>query len=782
MNRNRQSLRRALQTEVAERKRIEEQLRVLTNALDAVANAIVITDHTGAIQSVNPAFTALTGYTAQEVVGQNPRLLKSGKQDEAFYRNLWQTISSGQVWSGELTNRRKDGNLFDEDMTITPLRNDDGVIARYIAIKQDITGRKRAESLVRQSEKRYRSLFDNARDAIFTIAADGTFTSLNSAVETMTGLSRADWIGQPFTPMVHPDDLPLAREMFHRILQGEQTPVHELRGHPSLKRPALMEMTLTPQKDEHGKIIGLLGIGRDITERKQAEAARNRLAAILESTTDMVSIADAAGRLIYLNHAGRSLLGVGLDEEITKAAFRDFLPNPDSHPVFTQGIPAALRQGTWSGETVLISRRGQAIPVSQVILAHKSPAGKLEFLSTIIRDITERKRLEANLFQSQKLETVGKLAGGIAHEFNSILTAILGQSELLLDDLPAGGSLAKNASEISRAAGRAATLTRQLLAFGRKQFLQPENLDLNQVLANMRGMFEHLMAGDVAMQIVPGPDLPLVRADAGQIEQVIMNMAINAREAMPNGGKLTFETANVSFDQESVGRYPELKAGEFVMLAITDTGAGMSEEAKAHVFEPFFSTKGVGQGTGLGLATCFGIVKQSGGHISVYSEPGRGATFKIYLPQAEPQSQRPVARLGSPDLPRGTETILLVEDDPALREMAATLLRRLGYTILPAANGVEALQLKQQRGVGHIDLLFTDVVMPHMSGKELTDRVQALNPHTKVLFTSAYTESAIVHQGVLDNGVPLLQKPFTPSALAHKLRKVLDEPQAQVVR
>ena len=305
----------------------------------------------------------------------------------------------------------------------------------------------------------------------------------------MTGLSRADWIGQPFTPMVHPDDLPLAREMFHRILQGEQTPVHELRGHPSLS-PALMEMTLTPQKDEHGKIIGLLGIGRDITERKQAEAARDRLAAILESTTDMVSIADAAGRLIYLNHAGRSLLGVGLDEEITKAAFRDFLPNPDSHPVFTQGIPAALRQGTWSGETVLISRRGQAIPVSQVILAHKSPAGKLEFLSTIIRDITERKRLEANLFQSQKLETVGKLAGGIAHEFNSILTAILGQSELLLDDLPAGGSLAKNASEISRAAGRAATLTRQLLAFGRKQFLQPENLDLNQVLASMDGMFE----------------------------------------------------------------------------------------------------------------------------------------------------------------------------------------------------------------------------------------------------------------------------------------------------
>jgi CheY-like chemotaxis protein len=255
-----------------------------------------------------------------------------------------------------------------------------------------------------------------------------------------------------------------------------------------------------------------------------------------------------------------------------------------------------------------------------------------------------------------------------------------------------------------------------------------------------------------------------------------MNLAINARDAMPGGGKLTLETANVSFDQDSVGLSLELKPGDYVMLAITDTGTGMTAEVKAHVFEPFFSTKGAGQGAGLGLSTCYGIVKQSGGHISVYSEFGRGTTVKIYLPQVEPAPRIPLPRLDSPDLQRGTETILLVEDDPALREMETAMLSRLGYTVLPAADGIEALSLKQQRDNGHIDLLFTDVVMPHMSGKELADRARALYPHIRVLFTSAYTENAIVHQGVLNQGVKLLQKPFTPSALARKLREVLDEP------
>jgi two-component system, cell cycle sensor histidine kinase and response regulator CckA len=344
---------------------------------------------------------------------------------------------------------------------------------------------------------------------------------------------------------------------------------------------------------------------------------------------------------------------------------------------------------------------------------------------------------------------------------------------LLLGDLPAGCPLVKNVTEITQAANRAATLTRQLLAYGRKQFLQPETIEINRLIAGMESVFRLLMGGDVDTRIVPAPGLQTVKADAGQIEQVIMNLVINAREAMPTGGKLTLETANVSFDQESVDRYPELKAGDYVMLAITDTGAGLSEQAKAHLFEPFFTTKGVGQGTGLGLSTCYGIIKQSGGHISVYSEPGRGTSFKIYLPQVQ-QPAAPLGRLPAPALPRGTETILLVEDDPALREMAGTCLTRLGYKVWAAANGAEALNLKQQRNVGHIDLLFTDIVMPHLNGRDLADRVHSLHPHIRILFTSAYAENAAIHQGLLGKGMLFLQKPYTPSSLAHKLREVLD--------
>jgi len=507
------------------------------------------------------------------------------------------------------------------------------------------------------------------------------------------------------------------------------------------------------------------------TEAKYRGLFENAVEGIYQSTPD--------GRYLAVNAALARMYGYERPEDMMSGVAdiqNQIYLDPASREHFKREIAAT---GVVRGFEYQVRRHdGSTLWISESARAIRGPDGAVHHYEGFIEDINPRKQIEAKLFQSQKLETVGKLAGGIAHEFNSILTAIIGQSELLLVELPAGSPLARNATEISMAAGRAATLTRQLLAYGRKQFLQPEILDLNQVVESMQGMIRHLMGNDVDAQIVAGLGLQAVQADAGQIEQVIMNMVINARAAMPNGGKLTLETANVSFDQESVGRYPELPAGDYVMLAITDTGAGMSEAVKERVFEPFFTTKAVGQGTGLGLSTCYGIVKQSGGHISVYSEQGRGATFKIYLPQAQHQAKTVIPRLDSKDLPRGTETILLVEDDPALREMAGTLLKRLGYTVWAAANGIEALSLKQQRHVGHIDLLFTDVVMPHMSGKELADRVQSLYPHTRILFTSAYTESAIVHQGVLNKGVALLQKPFTPSALARKVREILDHPAA----
>jgi PAS domain S-box-containing protein len=517
----------------------------------------------------------------------------------------------------------------------------------------------------------------------------------------------------------------------------------------------------------------------EVIEHQRAEESLRLLGSAVEQSKESIVITGAeldlpGPKIIFVNPAFTQMTGYTAAEAVGKTP--RILQGARTDKAVLRRLRQNLEQGgTFAGEAINYRKDGTEFDLEWQIAPLRNAGGKITHFVAIQRDITVRKRLEGQLLQSQKMETVGKLAGGVAHEFNSILTAIIGQSELLLADLPAGSPLAKNATEISIAAGRAAKLTRQLLAYGRRQFLQPEILDLNRIIAGMEGMFHLLMGGEVDTQVVAVPGLRAVKVDAGQIEQVIMNLVINAREAMPNGGKLTLETSNVALDQESVGRYPELKSGGYVMLAISDTGKGMSAEVKARVFEPFFTTKGVGQGTGLGLSTCYGIIKQSGGHINVYSEQGRGTTFKIYLPQVGSQAKISSPLLDAPDLPRGTETILLVEDDPALREMAATLLRRLGYTVLASANGVEALSLKNERGTGHIDLLFTDVVMPHMSGRELADRVRMLYPQTKILFTSAYTENAIVQQGVLDKGVALLQKPFTPSALASKLREVLDQ-------
>jgi PAS domain S-box-containing protein len=512
--------------------------------------------------------------------------------------------------------------------------------------------------------------------------------------------------------------------------------------------------------------------------RKKAEKALRESQGLYHSLVEQLPAniyrKDAEGRFVFVNSRFCRSKGRTAEEILGQTA--SAIDSKEMTEQVTNEHELIMRTGESVEKEESYPQPDGTVQYLQIL---KSPVfaadGKIIGTQGIQFDITGRKRMEEQLFQSQKMETVGKLAGGVAHEFNSILTAIICQSELLLEDLPAGSPLAENATEIRSAAERAAVLTRQLLAYGRKQFLQPEILDLNAVLAGLASALRHLLGPGADVRLAPAAGLKAVKADAGQLEQVIMNLAMNARDAMPNGGKLTLETAAATLDEEYVSRYPELKAGKYVMLAITDTGMGMSEEVKARVFEPFFTTKDVGQGTGLGLSTCYGILKQSGGHISVYSEPGRGTTFKIYLPQVEPLAKNPLQRLASPDLPRGTETILLVEDDPALREMAATLLRRLGYTVLAAANGVEALSLSHQPDTGRIDLLFTDVVMPHMSGKELADRVRALSPHTRILFTSGYTENTIVQQGGLNQGVAFLQKPFTPSVLARKVREVLDQ-------
>ena len=387
----------------------------------------------------------------------------------------------------------------------------------------------------------------------------------------------------------------------------------------------------------------------------------------------------------------------------------------------------------------------------------------------------ERKKLEEQLRQAQKMEAIGQLTGGIAHDFNNMLTVIIGYSELMLQRLKADDPLRSEVEQVKEAGVRASLLTRQLLAFSRKQVLQPRVLDLNAVLTNMDRMLQRLIGEDIDLVTVPAPGLGRVLADPGQIEQVIMNLAVNARDAMPQGGKLTIETANVELDEAYARQHGPVQPGPYVMLAVSDTGCGMDAETQARIFEPFFTTKEVGKGTGLGLSTVYGIVKQSSGDIWVYSEPGRGTTFKIYLPWVEGAVDTVEPGVAPARDVRGSETILLVEDDVGIRRLVRQVLAERGYWVLEAIHGTHAIQISEQNTVP-IHLLATDLVMPGMSGRELAEHLKPSRPNMKVLFMSGYTDKAIVHHGELDPGTAYLQKPFTPDALARKVREVLDSP------
>ena len=649
--------------------------------------------------------------------------------------------------------------------------------------------------------KRVRTLFGslmaNIPDLVYFKDQHGRFITASHSLAQFVGLSHPrqlvgktdfDFFAAEHAQLAYDDEQAILRTGRPLVGKSEKEVFPDGRSHWVLT-------TKMPLRNARGKIIGTYGISKDITAQRLMEEELHRTQGLYNSLIEQLPAAifrkDAAGRYVFVNSRFCSLKGMQADEILGRTleemiAYEKALPDPK---------PAAVLP--WSGPPLepamdhhgLIMQTGQSIeleeayhqPDGTVLYFHvlKSPvlaeAGRVVGSQGILFDITATKQAEAKLFQTQKMDTVGKLAGGFAHEFSSIMTAIIGQSELLQSDLPAGHPLLKNAAEIRSAADRAATLTRQLLAYGRKQILSPQTLSLNSVLANMENILRHLAGPKVELRLVPAPELKTVKADVGQIEQVIVNMVLNAVHAMPQGGRLTLETANVTHGPDYLRQFPEVRPGDYVMLVISDTGTGMSEKIKARIFEPFFSTKGVGKGTGLGLATCYGIIKQSGGHISVHTELGRGTTFRIYLPQGEQSPKTSEPRGEPPGLPRGTETILLVEDDPALREMAATFLGRLGYDMLTAAAGQEALNLASPPAGKRVDLLLTDLVMSHVNGTELARCIHAWHPHLKVLFTSGYAEHSQAEPGVTHEGVAVLQKPFPPTLLARRVREVLDE-------
>jgi PAS domain S-box-containing protein len=508
----------------------------------------------------------------------------------------------------------------------------------------------------------------------------------------------------------------------------------------------------------------------ETVERKEAD---ERFRLLVDGVRDYaIFIVDPRGRVVTWNSGAKRIKGYS-EKEIVGRHIRTFYSQEDA----ASGKPEedlriALAEGRMETEGWRVRKDGTRFWANVILTPLYDDAGKHLGFAKVTRDLTERRAMEDQLRQANKMEAIGRLAGGVAHDFNNLLSVILGYSEMIGGDLKPDEPLRGDIEEIRIAAVRATDLTRQLLAFSRQQVLEARVLGLNQSVARMEKMLRRLLGAAIELTILPAIGLWNVKADPGQIEQIVMKLVVNARDAMPETGKLTIETTNIELDDDYARAHHDVQPGRYVMLSVSDTGSGMDRETQTKIFEPFFTTKERGKGTGLGLAIVFGIVKQSGGHIWVYSELGEGTTFKVYLPRAQGAAELRHSERPIPDLVRGTETILLVEDDDQVRAVARNILRRNGYVVLEAPNGGEALLICEQHGA-KIDLLLTDVVLPSMSGRQLAERVANHRPEIKVLFMSGYTDDGILQHGVLDSGVAYLQKPLTPTSLTRKVREVL---------
>jgi PAS domain S-box-containing protein len=526
---------------------------------------------------------------------------------------------------------------------------------------------------------------------------------------------------------------------------------------------------VTAIRDERGVLVAYGKVIRDLTERRRAATL---FQPVVDNADDSIVTIDTRGRILLFNRAAERTFGYS-QGEVMGQNVRMLMPEPhqSAHDTYIAnylqtGQPRVLGIGR---ELTGKRKDGSLFPIQLQVSAFELEEQR-HFIG-MVRDLTNSKRLEDRLRQSQKLEAVGQLAAGIAHDFNNLVTVICGYSDIMHLRLPAGDPMIAMLEEVREAGNRAAALTQQLLAFSRKQMLAPKVLDLNTVVRRVEVMLRRLIGADIGLASHLDASIGLVKVDPGQLEHVLINLAVNARDAMPSGGQLTIETSTVQLTDEN--NPPDCRPGEYVLLAVTDTGCGMPPEVKRHVFEPFFTTKEPGKGTGLGLATAYGIVRQSEGQIVIYSEEGSGTTVKVYFPRVHELASEGEAFSIPVERPRGTETVLLAEDEPALRALAEEILQSCGYTVLTAEDGLEAIR-KAEEYPGAIDLLISDVVMPHCGGRAVADRVAAMKPGVKVLFVSGYTDDAVVRHGIVEAEAAFLQKPYSSASLAQKAREVLD--------
>lgn len=730
---------------------------------------LVLDSASGTVTGLNPALLEMLGYSREECLGKKLWDIGAFKNVREFQAEFHELQKKEYVRYNDLPLQTSDGKLIRVEFTSSAYQLDGRRVIQCNL--RDNTCRKTAG----QSRELLADIVEFSADAIIGKRLDGTIISWNRSAEALYGYTREEALGRNISIIVPEDHAGELEELYRRVERGEIVLPHDTVRQRRDGKRVDVSITASPIRDAAGQVTGVSVTARDITRLKQAEEARARLALAVEHTAESVVITETDGSIQYVNPAFERITGYRREEAVGQTP--RMLNSGKQAPEFYRALWETLKRGkTWTGVFINKRKDGTLYEAEAVISPVRDQDGRTINYVGVERDVTRERQLEEQLRQSQKMEAIGQLAGGIAHDFNNLLTIIRGYSQLLFEDLAADDPRKLKIVEINNAADRAVSLTQQLLAFGRRQVLVSEVTDLNEVLTSTENKLRRLIGEDIELVIVQGKGPGCVRVDRGQIEQVIMNLVANARDAMPQGGRVTLEVSNIVLDASHAAVHPEIKLGPYVMLAVRDTGPGITPEITEHLFEPFFTTKEKGKGTGLGLSTVYGIVRQSEGCVCASSEPGQGAVFTVCLPQVRQQAAPRKQQAKGARAPRsGYETILLVEDEEALRSLVKDVLEGLGYTILAASRADEAIALCKQHPAP-IPLLLTDVVMPGMSGRELADHLKFLYPGMKMLYMSGYTDDSLLRRGVLGPEAAFLSKPFTPQAIACKVREVLDRP------
>lgn len=749
-------------------------MKLLKSALDASENTIVIADSTGTIEWVNPAFTKLTGYTSEEACGNNPKLLKSGLHNTEFYQTLWQTIMDGRVWKGEFVNRRKDGSLYYEESTITPVKNNQNEVTHFIAVKQDITERKQAEEKLQASEDRYRSFFEADLTGDFISTPSGRILICNEAFAKIFGFDSVDEVlGHNASELYgniadRSEFLQLLREK--KILKDMRLKMRRRDGNVI----HILE-NVVGEFDENGELIQFKGFIIDETERVQAEEiisrSEERYRTIVNTSSDLIAQISTHGIITSLNPSFERITGWSCDEWIGKK-FTE-LVYPEDVQLTSDYLTNSLKCESSQLFNLRLRTKSGIFINFEINVTPQILNGQVIGLLASARDTTTREKLEEQVRQVQKMESLGALAGGIAHDFNNLLSIILGHTSIIEKNISDPARLNASVDAITNAVKRGSGLLRQLLMFSRKSEVHFETVQINDVLNEFLKMFLDTFPKIISMNVDLNKKLPLVKADVNQLHQIFLNLCVNARDAMPKGGTLSVRTEVV--DSAIVRKkFRDAKDTPYICVSVTDTGSGMSEAIKQKIFEPFFTTKEKNKGTGLGLAVVYGSVKSHNGFIEVESTVGEGTTFYVYFPAlSNGDKVTPVIQDEKTNIAGGNETILVVEDEEMILDIVTNILVSKGYKVMTARDGYEALQVYIEKK-NEIDLVISDLGLPKLNGADLLKKLKEINPLIKVIIASGHIEADAQSELQKYENINFMQKPYTVWKVLDHVRRLID--------